>query len=156
MRAAERLYRTEKVVNVKHDYMLGLHVQAEVMSEHPLQCKNTSKSYCAWVSMKPYTKDQIKEAKLVIRKSPAWQQVVEHTPCEANCLAMLKYAQVPFQLMEKLVYLDEANANGFEGDCSCPDFPKRNTEGWCKHIASLCYVLVDTCRHLRDKASGIP
>ena len=37
MWAAERLYRTEKVVNVKHDYMLGLHVQAEVMSEFAMQ-----------------------------------------------------------------------------------------------------------------------
>ena len=52
------------------------------------------------------------------------KQVVEHTPCEANCLAMLKYAQVPFQLMEKLVYLDEANANGFEATVRAQTFRK--------------------------------
>ena len=118
---------------------------ANVMSQNPLYCKAALKRYTTSLKMKPFTPAKAKAKVAIIRQSTVWEQVVQHEPSKSNnsVLHLLKFAQVPFVMLRKVLDWNSCShaCDRMDADCSCRDDPAV----WCKHVAPLCYVLVDAC-----------
>ena len=148
MLQGEKLIRQDKVADIKlyQDYNSGFRVQAKVVSQNPLYCKASQGRYDAFVKLQPYTPEEVQAKVAIIRRSIAWQQLVHHEPSNLDqhaVLEELKFAQVPFELLEKVMDWSSCihACDRLDADCNCLDDPAV----WCKHVASLCYVLVDAC-----------
>ena len=129
-------------MQANQEYNTGFCVQAKVLSQHVLQCEEPSGSYNAEIKIKAFSPDEAKAAVSIIQQSNVWKQVVQHEPSvnHVSMLDALKFAQVPFELLEKVFKWPHVYASdNVTAKCNCKD------EHWCKHIASLCYVLVDAC-----------
>ena len=108
-----------------------------------MQCSRPGGWYTTLVHVKAFTDAEVAEAEGIVRETAVWKKLVQHGSAvngDPSALDALKFAQAPFDLTEKLFNYDHKCASEFmHCGCNCPGDPA----AWCKHVAALCYALLD-------------
>ena len=153
MLEGERLWRNGKVANVILTYELQrvITVKADVKSQNPLLCREESGRYFAMIQVLPFTHSTKRRAIKALKATSVWHQLLERQRTSLGItpvLAMKGSWGEPSEMMKELVqFLPQLRAsNGIQASCHCSDFTSKDGDSlWCKHVASLCYALIDTC-----------
>ena len=119
-------------------------MEAEVVSS---DLKAPRRRYVTTITVAPFTDEQMHAARKKITAQPCWKALIRYPPSVVGTplLERLKFAGVPYQLMEVLDYhwgsVNESEV--IKASCTCND---KYTKGcWCKHVAALSFELVELC-----------
>ena len=131
--------------SIENGFATGITVKAQVRTAYPLQCKIPSGRYSVSIKVSPFTAEQQRQAIETLKASELWYDLLNDRPYSSDTpvLDLPEFAAAPRLLLEKLV---NYRSSCITADCNCSDFvaPEMGS-GWCKHVASMCYVLINTC-----------
>ena len=144
--SGEILFRTDKVKNITElGGLNGYSVVAEVASENPLLCELPGGVYTAWIKLPRYSAAQLESAIARVKATEVWQDMVSahlNSVGDYNVLDSKRFTLAPNRIVDALEgYVSHVDFPRIQADCNCKDVEI----GYCKHIASVCYVLVKTC-----------
>ena len=152
----EILKRNDKVLYLKTGkaYNEGIRMEAEVVSS---DLKAPRRRYVTTITVvAPFTDEQMHAARIKITAQPCWKALIRYPPSVVGTplLERLKFAGVPYQLMEVLDYhwgsVNESEV--IKASCTCND---KYTKGcWCKHVAALSFELVELCETHPESLGG--
>ena len=155
---AEVLFRTKKV---KQECCVSFYVAGQntcLMRACILSQDKRSDAprdgYSAWLTIKLPGGMQVLEAKRALQAAKEWHGLLEQQRLGQICFASVNIACG--KLLGHLV--NDTNIfhpprRLFDGGCDCMDYKKMDLDNglWCKHVAAICYVLVNLCEKEADQ-----
>ena len=121
-------------------------VSAQVTSSNANLCKVAGGAYSTWIMVPRFTDTNLKHAITTVQAMAVWHEMVEAhltSTGDVPVLDMERFKSAPRDIVDALAFPIPDNISSCMrvGCADCPDLE----QGWCKHVAAVCYHPVTTC-----------